>query len=143
MQTNALFLAGLCQFFYHIASEGRGLHYVIFTLLGIPHGKPIVMATGKADIFCSGFLKTAHPLACVKAMGIEGVCGLGIFIAVGDSVLKIPLALGKCAVNAPMEEYSQFHIPKLFTGFEIGFGRFVFGLCAGAQEGRQTERGSQ
>ena len=138
MQADTLLLTGLREFLDYVAAKRCCLHNIVLALLGFPHGKSIVMATGKTDVFCTGLLEATHPLACIEPMGIKGVGSLGIFMTVRNGILQVPLSLCKGAVYSPMQEYSQFHIPEFFAGFKVGLGWFVLSLGIHTTKRRQA-----
>ena len=149
MQAQSLAVALVGQLLENVAAVGR-VHDVVVALLRVPHGEAVVVTCGEADVARSGSLEGAHPRFGIEAVGIEGVGGLGILRAVQVLVRQIPLALGKQAVDAPMQEDAEFAVGKRLPCLQV-LGRGLVagggvggGLCvqaAEAQTHRQHEGG--
>ena len=122
MKLYALLVALVCQLLYHVASEGRGVNNVIVGIFCVEHREAVVVACGDAYIPRSCLLDGLNPFARVEARGVESRCGLGILVAVEPAAVEIPLALSEKAVDAPVEEYSELVVAKLFARLQV-FGR--------------------
>ena len=109
----------LSEFAYNVAFEWCGVYYIVVPLLGGPHRESLVMACGDGDVASSRCLDGCHPLAGIEARRIEARCRLAVFLKGYACVLHIPFALRKCGIQAPVQEYSEAHIGKFFSRFQI------------------------
>ena len=127
VELDALSVAGICELAHHILAIGC-VHNVIIRLAGVPQGEAIVVARGEADVFRASCLDGTYPFLCIKAVGIEGISSLGIFVSIQWYILHIPFALRKGAVDAPVQEDAKAAVREFLARLQVFLRRFVVGL---------------
>ena len=130
----------LGQLPHDVFAVGR-IHDVIVRPPGIPHGEALVMPGGETDVFRPRSLEGRHPLAGIETVGIKAVHGLGILPGINILVIQIPLALGKHAVQAPMQEHAKPALGKLFSILKI-LGRGFIRLSLSGH-GKKADAGNR
>ena len=114
----------LGKFCNYIPFERCGVDDVIVRHCCIEQRETVMVPCSETDVFRSGGLDGTDPLAGIEGCRIESACSLCILLSV-RAVIKIPLTLGKHAVDTPMKEDSESHILEILTGGKISGSRDI------------------
>ena len=118
VQWKSIAVASVCKLAHNV-SPVRRVHDVIVALLCSPHRETIMVSRGESHIACTSLFEGFDPFLCIEIMGVEGVSGFRIFVAVEIRVLQIPFSLCIQGIDAPVEKYAEAIFGKLPTIFQI------------------------
>ena len=125
MQTDALFVAFIGQFFQNIAFERGSVYNVIIGISGMEHRKTFVVTAGEADVFGPGCFDGGYPLGGIELGRIESSGQLGVFLVVQVLLGHGPFARGQHGIQPPMKENSESAVSEFLTGFQVFRSRDV------------------
>ena len=126
---------------YHIASEGRRVHYIIGTRCGLEHREAVVVAGGDGDVSRAGGLDGRHPLARIEFRRKEASCKARIFLIINVFILHHPLSLAEHRVDAPVDKDAKAVPGETLAGFKISFGWDIVRLGGGTRaESRKYQK---
>ena len=123
-QFDAVFFAGVLQFFQRVAPELRMLHNAVIRVRRVIHAEAVVVLGCEHDILDPGGSSFAHPFICIKLFRVEGGGDLCVFF-VGDPEVGLcpfpdfrhhfPLvASAQNGISSPMNEHAELPCLKLF-----------------------------
>src|SRR5215469_1095533 len=135
-QLDSLAVALVGQHFQGILLVGRARDDVPVGDFGVEHRKAVMMAGGDGDVLHARGFGQRDPGAGVEFLRIEEQRQAIVFLYRELAIVEYPLAVAENAVDAPMNEHSEFHVLKFATGLEVFGTGLVVRL---AQRGESEE----
>ena len=123
-QFDAVFFAGVLQFFQRVAPELRMLHNAVIRVRRVIHAEAVVVLGCEHDILDPGSGSLAHPFVRIKLFRVEGGGDLCVFL-IGDPEVGLRpfpdlrhyfafIASSQNGVCAPVDEHAELPRLKLF-----------------------------
>ncbi len=127
MQFDTLFFTFLRQFLEDVALERGCIYDIVVALTGVPHRKAVMMTGGECYVLGSAFFYGADPFGCVEVCRIEAGGCLCVLFGCDIVIVQVPFALGKHAVDAPVQEDSESVVGKFLSCLKVFRSRYIVG----------------